>query len=54
MAKRALSPALARHAAAVKATHAHLSKTDPGFRAKPPAAQFRLVQRHLRRQKGGY
>ncbi len=46
--RRALHPALAARAAAVKIAHAHLSATVPGFRAKLPAEQFAHTQRHLR------
>ncbi len=46
--KRALHPALAARAVAVKAAHAHLSATVPGFRSKLPAEQFAHTQRHIR------
>ncbi len=45
---RALHPALAARAAAVKVAHAHLSATVPGFRSKLPAEQFAHTQRHIR------
>jgi hypothetical protein len=46
---KTLHPKLQAHGAKVKAAHAHLSKTVPGFRAQPPAEQFRQVQAHVRR-----
>ncbi len=46
--KRALHPALAARAVAIKAAHAHLSATVPGFRSHPPAVQFAHTQRHIR------
>lgn len=44
---RALHPALKARAIAVTAAHAHLSRTVPGFRSKPPAEQFAHTQRHV-------
>ncbi len=45
---RVLSPALIAHGAKVKAAHAHLSATVPGFRAQAPIAQFKAVHAHLK------
>lgn len=45
---RPLHPALHARAMAVQAVHAHLSKTVPGFRSKPPAEQFAHTQRYVR------
>lgn len=50
--KRPLHPALAARALAVKAAHAHLTKTDPAFRRKSGTDQIRHVHRHLK--KAGY
>lgn len=47
--KKELHPALQARATAVKAAHAHLSATVPGFRTQPPHAQFSATQRHVRR-----
>lgn len=52
MAKRVLHPALQKRAAAVKAAHAHLSATKPGFRAMKPHEQFRHTQAHVRKAGG--
>lgn len=49
--KRALHPKLAAHGAKVKAAHAHLTATKPGFAKLPPADRFKSVQAHIR--KGG-
>jgi hypothetical protein len=49
--KRTLHPKLQAHGQKVKAAHAHLSKTVPGFRAQPFHQQARAVQAHIR--KGG-
>lgn len=46
---KALHPALAARATAVKAAHALLSKTVSGFRRQSPREQFRQTQAHLRR-----
>lgn len=55
MSKRPLPPAFKARAAAVKAAHAHLSKTVPGFRAKPGHEQLRHTQAHVTKTiKGGY
>jgi hypothetical protein len=58
MAKRTLHPTLAARAQAVKAAHAHLSKTVPGFRTLPGHQQLRHTQRHVARtlkpKPGGY
>lgn len=58
MAKRALHPKMVARAQAVKAAHAHLTKTMPGFRALPGAQQIRHTQRHVARtltpKPGGY
>lgn len=51
---RALHPALAARASQVKAAHAHLSKTVPGFTQKPMAEQMKAHQAHIRKAKGGY
>lgn len=54
-AKRVLHPALKQRAAAVKAAHAHLSKTVPGFSQLHPHARVKQVQAHVTRTtKGGY
>lgn len=45
---RKLSPALLARSAAVKAAHAHLTQTVPGFRSQPPIAQFKAVHAHLK------
>lgn len=52
--RRVLHPALQQRAQAVKAAHAHLSKTMPGFRALPGHQQIRHTQAHVKRSKGGY
>lgn len=46
---RPLHPALRARAIAVTVAHAHLSRTVPGFRSKPPAEQFAHTQQHVRR-----
>lgn len=43
-----LHPAVKAHGAKVKAAHAHLARTVPGFRQKPMAEQFRATQAHIR------
>lgn len=50
--KKALHPALAARASQVKAAHAHLSKTVPGFSQKPMAEQMKAHQAHIRKTKG--
>lgn len=52
MAKRTLHPALKARAAAVKAAHAHLTRTMPGFRALPGHQQLAHTQRHVDRNRG--
>lgn len=52
MAKKTLHPSMKQRAAAVKAAHAHLSKTVPGFRALHPHERIRATQAHVKR-KGG-
>lgn len=57
MAKRTLHPALVAHGLKVKAAHAHLSATVPGFKAKPMRAKMAHIQQHIRSLKpkpGGY
>lgn len=51
-----LHPALVARAAAVKTAHAHLSKTVPGFTAKPGREQIARVQAHVTKttKSGGY
>lgn len=44
-------PALAQRAQQVKAAHAHLSKTVPGFTQKPMAEQMKAHQAHIRKTK---
>jgi hypothetical protein len=50
--RKPLHPALAQRAAATKAAHAALVKSEPGFRSLPAREQFQRVQRVLR-AKGG-
>lgn len=50
--QRVLHPKLAAHGQKVKAAHAHLSATVPGFRAQPMTVKMRAVQQHIRTQKG--
>jgi len=58
MAKRQLHPAMKQRAAAVKAAHAHLSKTVPGFSQQHPHERVRQVHAHVNRtskpKPGGY
>src|SRR5437868_5223584 len=42
-----LHPALQQRAAAVKAAHAQLSTTEPGFRQLPGHEQLRRTQAHV-------
>lgn len=53
---RVLHPALVARAAAVKAAHAHLAATVPGFKLKSGAEQIAHVQRHVTKtlKRGGY
>lgn len=43
---------MAQRAADVKAAHAHLVKTVPGFSQKPMAEQMKAHQAHIRKTKG--
>lgn len=52
MAKRALHPKMAAHGQAVKAAHAHLSRTVPGFRSMAGHEQLRATQAHVRGSTG--
>lgn len=56
--KRALHPALAARARAVKDAHAHLKRTVPGFHKLPGHEQIRHTQAHVRKthkpKPGGY
>lgn len=45
--KKPLHPAMQQRAAAVKAAHAHLTKTVPGFRSQPGHQQLRQTQAHV-------
>lgn len=45
-----LRPALQARATAVKAAHAHLVKTVPGFSAQHPHERIRLTQAHVKKQ----
>lgn len=49
---RYLHPALAQRAAHVKAAHAHLTKTVPGFAKLPMPEKMRLHQAHIRTRYG--
>lgn len=53
---RTLHPALKARAAAVKAAHAHLSRTMPGFRTQPGHMQLAQTQAHVTKtmKPGGY
>ena len=51
MKPRLLHPALAAHGQKVKAAHAHLSATVPGFKAQPMPVKMKAVQAHIK--KGG-
>jgi hypothetical protein len=52
---RRLHPAMQQRAQAVKAAHAHLSKTVPGFRSKPGREQIAHTQAHVKKATpGGY
>jgi hypothetical protein len=52
---RKLPPALKAQAQAVKAAHAHLSKTVPGFAQQHPHERIRQTQAHVRKTvKGVY
>lgn len=46
--ERQLHPKMAEHGAKVKAAHAHLMKTVPGFQSKPAAHRMRAIQTHIR------
>lgn len=46
---RVLHPKLAAHGQKVKAAHAHLSRTQPGFRSQPMRHQMSQVQAHIRK-----
>lgn len=48
MTKRILHPKLAAHGVKVKAAHAHLSSTVPGFRVQPKAVKMKAIQAHIR------
>lgn len=50
MAKKQLHPAMKQRAAAVKAAHAHLVKTVPGFSRQHPHERVRQVQLHVKRR----
>lgn len=54
MPKRTLHPALKQRAQQVKAAHAHLAKTVPGFTHLHPHDRVRQTQQHVKRSKGGY
>lgn len=55
MAKKTLHPTLKQRAQHVKAAHAHLTKTDPGFASLHPHERTRRVQQHVTKTlKGGY
>lgn len=55
MPKRTLHPKMVQRAAAVKAAHAHLSKTVPGFTQLPGHQQLKHTQAHVsKRLKGGF
>lgn len=47
--QRQLHPKMAEHGAKVKAAHAHLAKTVPGFHAMASAHRMRAVQNHIRK-----
>lgn len=47
--ERTLHPALAARATQVKAAHAHLSKTVPGFTKQSMRDQMKAHQNHIRR-----
>jgi hypothetical protein len=49
-AAKPLHPALKARAMAVKAAHAHLTRTVPGFRSQPGHLQLRATQAHIRRR----
>lgn len=49
MAKKPLHPTMVKRAAAVKAAHAHLTATVPGFRQMPGHAQLAATQAHIRK-----
>lgn len=51
--QRQLHPALKARAVAVKAAHAHLSKTQPGFRDLPGHQQLRATQQHVTKHAKG-
>lgn len=57
MAKRTLHPKMVERAQAVKTSHAHLSKTIPGFKELHPHERTRMTQFHasgqLAKKKGG-
>lgn len=46
--QRQLPQKMAEHGAKVKAAHAHLMKTVPGFQSKPAAHRMRAIQSHIR------
>jgi hypothetical protein len=47
--QRQLHPKMKAHGQKVKAAHAHLSATTPGFNQLPAKQRFRQVQAHIRR-----
>jgi hypothetical protein len=49
---RVLHPVLHQRAQAVRAAHAHLTKTVPGFRQQPGHVQLRQTQAHVTRTQG--
>lgn len=46
--QRQLHPKMKAHGQAVKAAHAHLARTVPGFKQQAPTDRFRAVQAHIR------
>lgn len=52
MPKRILHPKLVAHGLKVKAAHAHLTQTVPGFRQLPGREQIRRTQAHVATMKG--
>lgn len=49
-AKNSLHPKLQARAAAIKAAHAHLTKTIPGFRKQSGRAQIAATHAHVTKQ----
>lgn len=49
--KRTLHPKLAAHGLKVKAAHAHLTATVPGFHKQPAPLRMKAVQAHIRGSK---